>query len=154
MEVEIDNLPPRIKRLLKTRTPDEVAKKLLNEMLKETKAYQLARDLDINRGLINYVLDGNHSPTVLEALGLPVLEKKDVEICIHCGKVHTQHKTCTDQRQQRKRHRVIANLENEEQVEALKDWVKVYGFKTWTEYCRQMATNIIEGDLIRLNKEQ
>lgn len=150
----MEDLSPRVKRLLSTRTPDEVARKLLAEMLEEKKAYQIARDLNFNRGLINWVMDGNHSPTVLRALGLPVLEKRDVEICMHCGRVHTQHKTCLDRRPSRERHRLIAEMESEEQIKALKKWAKIYGYKSWTEYCRQMATNVIDGDLIRLNREQ
>jgi len=119
---------------------DEDARKLLAGMLADGwSTVIIARRLGINRGLIPYVLDGGHSPTVLEALGLPVYERREVPVCMVCGHVHTMHKTCEKRRRQQVRFRKSADLESKEDQEALEKIAVTNGFENWTDMCRYMA---------------
>ena len=119
---------------------EAAARKQLAEMLASgMSTVSIARKLGINRGLIPYVLDGGHSPTVLEALGLPVYERREIPVCMDCGHVHTMHKLCEKKRRQQVRFRKSADLETKEDQEALEKIAVTNGFENWTDMCRYMA---------------
>ncbi len=65
--------------------PDKTARRVLNKMLGYDSISEVARRLEVNKGLIPYVLAGGHSPTLLTALNLPVLEREVMEACAECG---------------------------------------------------------------------
>ena len=119
---------------------DEKARQMLQEQLngKHT-TVTLSRKLGVNRGLIPYVLGGGHSPTMLEALGLPIFEKRAVPVCLVCGNVHTMHKTCQETRRVQERWRKSADMEKREDLDILENVAIYNGFKSWTEFCRHLA---------------
>jgi hypothetical protein len=108
-------------------------------MLKEESLSAVARRLDVNKGLIPYVLDGNHSPTLLTALNMPVYQKREVPICMECGHVHTMHKSCETKRRVQIRFRKSADMESAVQQNALEEIATSNGFDNFTAMCRQMA---------------
>jgi hypothetical protein len=95
--------------------------------------------LGVNRGLIPFVLEGGHSPTMLRALELPVHEKQAVATCLDCGEVHTMHKSCQSKRRVRNRHRKVADVHEAEDVKILDDIVKANGYGSWTGFCRELV---------------
>ena len=118
---------------------DEKARQKLSDCLETKSMVQLANSLGINRGLIHYVLEGGHSPTVLGALDMPVYEQRPVPVCMDCGKVHTMHNTCVEKRDTRVRFRKIAELDSKEDLEALDEFVKDSGADSWTQLWKKVA---------------
>jgi hypothetical protein len=125
--------------------PDAMARRILNKMLEYDTLSEVARRLSVNKGLIPYVLRGGHSPTMLNALSLPVLEREVVEACAECGKIHSMHRTCGKKKRHRVRHRKIAELESQEQLEALSQFAGFQGYASWSALCRHLAQWWIDG---------
>lgn len=118
---------------------DEEARCELAGLLETKTLSALARQLDVNKGLISYVINGGHSPTVLRALNMPVYEKGEAPICLECGYVHTMHKSCAPTRRVQVRFRKSADMESVEQQDALDLIAADNGFDSFTHMCRQMA---------------
>ena len=92
---------------------DEKARQILQALLDQGRTtVSIQKEYGFNRGLIPYVLRGNHSPTVLKALGLPILEKKEVPVCEWCGEIHTLHKMCSEDKRVQVRFRKSADMES------------------------------------------
>ena len=118
---------------------DDKARQVLQEQLNgRHTTVTLSRKLGVNRGLIPYVLGGGHSPTMLEALGLPIFEKRAVPVCLTCGNVHTMHKTCQETRRVQERWRKSADMKNREDLDILENVAKYNGFASWTKFCRRL----------------
>jgi hypothetical protein len=128
MTEEMDNIAERV---------DEQARQMLIELLQEKSMAQIAKEQGFNRGLIPYVLDGGHSPTLLEAFDMPVYERRPVPVCMTCGHVHTMHKLCVEERKPRKRYRKSAELNSEEDPDILEAIAKFNGMNSWTELCQR-----------------
>lgn len=115
---------------------DEEARNEISRRLDTQSVSSLARELNINRGLIPYVLKGGHSPTLLKALNMPVYEKSEVPVCRWCGRVHKMHKLCESSKQHRTRHRKCAELVEVGDSEILEDVARRSGWSSWTNLCR------------------
>ena len=119
---------------------DDKARQVLQEQLNgRHTTVTLSRKLGVNRGLIPYVLGGGHSPTMLEALGLPIFEKRAVPVCLTCGNVHTMHKTCQETRRVQERWRKSADMNNREDLNTLETIAVFNSFESWTDMCRAMV---------------
>lgn len=130
---------------------DQEARRILNELLDGgATTVSIERDYKFNRGLIPFVLGGGHSPTVLEALGLPVYERREVPVCLECGEVHTMHKTCSAKKHSRPRYRKSADMRSRQEQLALDKVALDNGFKTFTEMCRFIASQKVKGNSIWL----
>lgn len=133
---------------------DKQARDILWGLLRQNKStVQIGKEYGFNRGLIPYVLDGGHSPTVLEALGLPVYERREVEVCPTCGEVHTMHKMCMTVKRNQVRYRKSADMESPEQQDALDRIAEDNGFASFTEMCRAMAKDWLDGATIILDSD-
>jgi hypothetical protein len=113
----------------------------------------IQKEYGFNRGLIPYVLRGNHSPTVLKALGLPVIRKEEVPVCESCGEIHTMHKMCDENRRVQVRFRKSADMESKEQQDALDEIALNNGFATFTEMMRAMAKDWLDGYTLILDSD-
>jgi hypothetical protein len=132
----------------KVKDPDKEARKILERMLRGGNTFSLvARRLNINKGLISYVLNGGHSPTLLRALSLPVLDRKVIEACAECGKIHHMHKTCGQKKRHRVRYRKIAELDSQREVDALTELAEYNGHDNWSAMCRYLAMLWGDGSL-------
>lgn len=106
-----------------------------------------AKHLGVNKGLVSYVLAGGHSPTVLRALDMPVLEQVRVEVCIDCGQLHKLAKSCkAGNKPAKPRYRQIAEMRSREEMEALDDLAKYNGFNNWSTMCRWLACEAMLGN--------
>lgn len=136
--------------MLDTRARREATKKAikkLNSMLTDchTKA-DIARDLEVNKGLITFVLQGNFSPTVLRALDIPVPKQVPVEVCPSCGKLHKLAKSCAAGRKAAKpRYRKIAEMRSQEELDALDEVAEYSGYESWNSMCRFLAEESMDG---------
>ena len=125
---------------------DEKARERLLTLLdKGFSTVQIGNMYGFNRGLIPYVLRGNHSPTVLAAFDLPIYEVKEVPVCPECGEIHTMHKMCGEEKRVQVRFRKSADLQSREQQHALDRIAYENGFDTFTEMCRVIADKKIQG---------
>jgi len=125
---------------------DAQARRLLKQMLDiGLSTVKIERKLGVNRGLITYVMNGGHSPTMLKALGLPVHEKRKVVICMECGQIHTMHKSCAPTRRVQIRYRKCADLLSEEDGSILEHVAKINGRGSWTELCREIVGRYKKG---------
>jgi hypothetical protein len=96
---------------------DAKARETLRELLDGgMSTVQIQNKYGFNRGLIPYVLNGGHSPTVLEALGLPVFKMQEVVVC-------------------------AVYLHEPEDLEIMDDIAVEFGYKNFTEMCRAMVAN-------------
>ena len=135
---------------------DETARNMLLEMLEHKSTVQVEKELGVNRGLIPYVLNGGHSPTMLHALGLPVYEQRPVPVCMNCGKIHKLLKTCRE-RPKRTRYRMMAEMRNDNDLHILDMIAKNNGCTNWTDFCRSLVDECKRGtwyydiDLVELD---
>jgi hypothetical protein len=121
---------------------DAKARETLRELLDGgMSTVQIQNKYGFNRGLIPYVLNGGHSPTVLEALGLPVFKMQEVVVCAVCGEIHTFHKLCVEDKRVQDRNRKCADLHEPEDLEIMDDIAVEFGYKNFTEMCRAMVAN-------------
>lgn len=110
---------------------------------------KVGRILNVNKGLVSRVRDGGYSEIVTVALGLPVIKTTEVAICLECGHLHSQKKTCTPilKKTYQKRRRKAIDLEpgdyGKMQSDALDDLARDAGCKSWTEYCVRLADDRI-----------
>jgi len=125
--------------------PSKEAREILSEMLASNTISGVARDLGVNKGLIPYVLDGGYSPTLLNALNVPLLVKETVVACPGCGKIHSMQKTCEARKRNRVRFRKIAEVESKEQQDALSEMARDNDCDSWSAMCRQMAQDYLDG---------
>lgn len=125
----------------------EEARQRINELLEkyDDSPSKVGRLLKVNRGLIARVRDGGYSEYVVMALGLPIIKTEEVEICLDCGHIHPQKKTCANvlKKTYRKRRRKAADLDptkhGELQSIALDEIAEEYGYDTWTDFCQGIA---------------
>lgn len=133
---------------------DDKAREILNGLLEQgMSTVAIEKKYQFNRGLIPYVLAGNHSPTVLRAFGLPILRKEEVPVCESCGEIHTMYKTCTENKRVQVRYRKSADMESKEQQDALDQIALNNGFETFTEMCRAMAKDWLDGYTLILDSD-
>jgi 4-hydroxy-3-methylbut-2-en-1-yl diphosphate synthase IspG/GcpE len=128
---------------------DEIAKKRIRAMVRKAgNQSKVARKLGINRGLISYQLKGGHSPTLIEALGLPSATKQ-VPVCSECGKIHDMIATCHDRLSDRPRIRKAADLKSVDQQVALEEYARHMGYPRWSEYCQAIANDWLRNKDLR-----
>jgi hypothetical protein len=139
---------------------DIKAKRILEELLDSGRStVSIEREYEFNRGLIPFVLEGGHSPTVLEALGLPVYERREVVVCAECGEIHTMHKTCGGKRRVQVRYRKSADMESNAQKRALDEVARENGFRnrdgsgSFTKMCRFMASEWMAGRMVIVDSD-
>lgn len=139
---------------------DLEARRILKKLLDSGHTtVSIERMYEFNRGLIPFVLDGGHSPTVLKALDLPVFKKREVVVCMDCGEIHTMHKTCGTVRRVQVRYRKSADMESKAQKLALDEVAKSNGFRnedgsgSFTKMCRFMADEYLAARMVIVDSD-
>ena len=128
----------------------QMAKERIDDMLDEYNSIsKVAKLLNVNKGLVHRVKEGGYSETVNIALGLPVVKRVEMPVCLECGEIHDIKVTCDEVRkEQPKRRRKAADLDPGHwgmiQNYALDKLSEDFGFKRWTEFVVELAESYID----------